>query len=353
MDRFLKSASQKSQSNFTSLAPAVCVIGRSGIGKTWAVHEALDHYIEITPDILKSKQDTLLFLDKIHGSNTPVVLDEYECVCDLVGIREIKAPPTRGVFIVVSQIPIKFDFEIYIYNFPVPTPEKIKQIFPDASEQSIAESNGDLRHVARSINFKSDRSDEFLSTKDFIARLVGRGSKVPPVDILNHAVSEPGNISSILHENYIDAENINLADAAQHFSDADIIENLVYKGEWQMFPYYIHSGCVLPAKEINHSLGPNLRPGSTWTKYQNACMRWKKLESIINKSPWPVNIEKIYFIRKFIEITDENTATQLLAEYNIEPSDLDVINHMNHHGKIKPKTISLLKKCLANTKKSS
>lgn len=328
-------------------------MGRSGIGKTWAVHAALDPCIELTPDILRSKQDTLTFLDKIRGTNTPVILDEYECVYDLVGVREIKEPPTRGLFVVVSQIPTKFDFNIEIYNFPVPTPEKIKTMFPDASEQSILESNGDLRYVIRSLSFKSDKSDEFLSTKDFVSRLVGRDSEVSPTDILNHAVAEPGNISSILHENYVDAKNIDLAATAQHFSDSDIIENLVYKGDWQLFPYYIHTGCVLPAKEINHTLGYNLRPGSTWTKYQNACMRWKKLEHIINKSPWPINVEKIYFIRKMLEISDEDTISTLLAEYNIEPSDLDVINHMNHHGKIKPKSISLIKKCLANMKKSS
>ena len=95
------------------------MLGRTGIGKTYAVHEALQgNYIELTEDILKSKQGTIDFLEKLKSTDTPVVLDEYESVCNLIGMREITNPPSAGKFVIISQIPIenKFDFSIIFTN---------------------------------------------------------------------------------------------------------------------------------------------------------------------------------------------------------------------------------------------
>ena len=65
MDRYFRNDLQKKDYEFTKLGRAVCVLGRTGIGKSWAVHDALDPCIEITPEILKSKNDTLDLLAKI------------------------------------------------------------------------------------------------------------------------------------------------------------------------------------------------------------------------------------------------------------------------------------------------
>lgn len=140
MDSFIKKKKQILNNNFTELGRCVCVLGRTGIGKTYAVHQALQgNYVELTEEILKSKQSTIDFLERLASSEAHVVLDEYESLYNLIGIREITKPPSAGKFIIISQVPIenKFDFEIVNYNFPVPTPEQIKKMFPGASEDLI------------------------------------------------------------------------------------------------------------------------------------------------------------------------------------------------------------------------
>ena len=89
MDRYLKKSRDNFEHEFTKLGPAVCVLGKSGIGKSWTVHNAIDPCVELTAEILSSKRSTLAFLERIQGTNIPVILDEYESVQDLVGIREI------------------------------------------------------------------------------------------------------------------------------------------------------------------------------------------------------------------------------------------------------------------------
>jgi len=347
MDRYLsKSVRQNFEPEFTKLGPAVCVMGKSGIGKTWAVRKTLEPYVELTTEILKSKQDTLEFLSKIKGTNSPVIIDEYECINDLVGLREITSPPTNGLFVVISQIPVKFDFEIITYNFPVPTPEEIKALFPSAKDEVIARCGGDLRWVQQSLTFKSDDRDDFQSPRDFLISLVSRTSTAPPAGVLGHPIQEPGNVASILHENYIDSKG-DLAKIADQLSVADVIESRVYAGDWELLSYFNIWGCIFPAIEINHTLSNNLRPGSTWTKYQNACMRSKKISSIATRIPHqPLCVDSLLLIRSQVEKGDFET----FFEYGLGPSDLDVMNHLSSLNKLKAKTIASLKKqCVANS----
>lgn len=342
MDRYLSKSKQKNDHEFTKLGPAVCIIGKTGIGKTWLVHKTFEQFIDLSPDILRSKQETLEFLTKIKNSTLPVVLDEYECVNELIGIREIKEPPTTGLFIVISQIPVKFDFEINVYNMPIKTIDEIKKLFPNADPQVIATCDGDLRVVSQSLEFKSDIRDTFQTPKDFLVSLVSKKSKVNPVKYIGHPVQEPGNIASILHENYPDGKGDH-ALIAQMFSEADVIETRVYGGDWELLHYFNLWGCIFPAVELNHSLGQKLRPGSTWTKYQNACMRAKRIENLSNRIPGKrLTYDELLILRDFAE--QENF--QILREYGLQPQDIDVLNHLSPYRKIKAKTVSFLKKCL-------
>jgi hypothetical protein len=345
MDRYLSTSKQKSELEFTKLGPAVCVMGKTGIGKTWAVRKALMPCIEITSDILKSKQETIDFLNKIQGSETPVIIDEYECIHDLIGLREITKPPTNGLFVVISQIPVKFDFEIVTYNFPILGPEAIKALFPDARDEVIAKCGGDLRWVRQSLTFKSDDRDDFQGPRDFLISLVSRTSNVNPVTFCGYPIQEPGNIASILHENYIDSKG-DLAKIADQLSVADVIESKVYGGDWELLSHFNIWACILPAVEIRHTLSNNLRPGSTWTKYQNACMRSKKIADASNRVPHhPLCLQSLLLIRSQVEKGDFST----FLEYGLGPSDLDVMNHLSPLNKLKAKTIASLKKqCVAH-----
>lgn len=346
MDRYFKKSPQKDGYEFTKLGPVVCVLGRSGIGKTWAVHDALDPCIELTAEILRSKQETLQFLDKIRGTNTPVVLDEYECVQDLVGIREITGPPTNGLFVIISQVPVKFDFEMNTYEFPVPDPVTIKRIVPGVSDETIRKSRGDLRFAFQSLAFQSDDKDEFQGARDFIESLVSVKSAANPVKFIGHPLHEPGNVTAILHENYIDSKKCDHALIIKHMSDAMILEDEIYEGNWELYPYYNFMGCILPAVSIGHTLKPPLRPGSVWTKHQSACARAKRIDAATHRrQDRSISLDEFLVLYKYAQQGD----VEILKEYQLKPQDLDVMNHLAYDPKhkIKPKNLTILKKELS------
>jgi hypothetical protein len=347
MDRFMKQhQKQILKENFTDLDQCVCVLGKTGIGKTYAVNKALGgHYIEIKPDILKCKQTTIDFLERVQYIDTPILLDEFETVQDLIGIREIRKPPTRGKFVIISQIPIenKFDFKIKTYDFPVPTAEELKKMFPAASDNLISKSKGDIRFVKRGIEFSSDDPDEFLSSDEFILKLVSKSQSDNPVQYVGVPIQEPGHVVSILQENYVDAHGINYAQVGEYMSVADLCETKVYEGEWQYLNYFNFFGCILPSVEIGHRLDPQkIRPGSTWTKYQNMCMRKKRLSQITDRTGRSIHFDTIMLLRKYAE----HEQVDKLQEYGVESKDIDVMNHLSPFGKLQPKLIRNLKKQL-------
>lgn len=344
MDRYLTKGPQKREYEFTKLGPAVCVLGRTGLGKTWAVHAALDPVAEITADILRSHQGTIDFLNKIEGTEINVILDEYECVQELVGLSEIKKRPTNGIFVVVSQIPPKFAFEMVTWEFPPYSPDEMRHIVPGVSDEAIHQSNGDIRFLIQSINFKGDYKDLFQGTKEFISSLVSDRSTLNPMKFLGCAVHEPGNVASILHENYVDAKGIRTDIVSEYFALADVYENRVYKGEWDLYQYCNMYGCVLPALEIGHRLKEPLRPGSTWTKYQHMCMRTKRISSMAQRVPGKkLTLDELMLLRTYAELGN----VEILKEYKFLPQDMDVMNHLNPLRKMKVKALASLKKSLA------
>lgn len=347
MDRYLTKTPQKSENDFAKLGRAVCLLGKSGIGKTWAAHKALGpKLVELTSEILRSRQDTNEFLDKIRGSEISILLDEYETLSDLVGLRDITEIPTNGQFIVTSQIVPKFDFEIAIHEFPVKTFAQIKELCPEATDENIKISNGDLRWVFRSLEFTSDSMDEFNSPREFVTELVSLYSKVNPVKFIGHPVCEPGNMASILNANYVDGpkNKMDLAEIAEYFSQADVIEDKVFSGSWDLLPYFNLFGCILPAISIGHTLKPPLKPGSSWTKYQNMCMRNKKIKTMSHRVPrLDLDLDALMLLRDMAE----GGNCEILKEYGIQPQDVDVMSHLSPIRKLKPKALSTIKKWLS------
>lgn len=325
----------------------MCVVGKTGIGKTWAVRDALGSFIEITPDILKSKQDTIDFLNKIRGTDMSVILDEYECAVGLIGLKEITEIPTSGMFIVISQIPVKFDFEIVIYNFPIPTHENIKRIVPNASDQIIDAADGDIQWVIQATNFKSDFKDDFHGPREFLGSLVSRTSDTDPCKFIGYPLIEPGNMASILNANYLDSPTVKYENVTEMFSQADIVDVLIYAGGWELLPYFNFWGCILPSIEIGHTLGSNLKPGSSWTKYQNMCMRRKKIRAMYERVPQTKqDLDGILLIMDYIE-KEQPKSIELMREYGFLREDIDVLNHLSPLRKLKAKTVCQIKKCVS------
>jgi hypothetical protein len=325
----------------------VCLVGKSGVGKTWAAHKALGpNLVELTSEILRCRHDTNEFLEKIRGTNIPVLLDEYETLSDLVGLRDLTEIPTLGQFIVTSQVVPKFDFEIEVLEFPEKTFEEIKALCPEATDENIQDSNGDLRRVFMSIEFNSDRRDDFNSPREFVTDLVSVYSKVNPVKFIGHPVCEPGNMASILNANYIDGpkNKLDLALIADYFSQADVIEDSVFSGSWELLPYFNLLGCILPAVAIGHTLKPPLKPGASWTKYQNICMRNKKIKAMSHRVPrLDLDVDALMLLRAKAEAGDY----ELLREYGIQPQDIDVMSHLSPLRKLKPKALNTIKKWLS------
>jgi hypothetical protein len=349
MDRYLTKNAQKYENDFPRV---VCLVGKSGIGKTWAAHKALGpNLVELTSEILRCRQDTNEFLEKIRGTNIPILLDEYETLSDLVGLRDLTEVPTMGQFIITSQVVPKFDFEIEVHEFPTKTFEEIKVLCPGATDENIHASKGDLRRVFMSLEFNSDRRDDFNSPREFVSSLVTMYSKVNPVKFIGHPVCEPGNMASILNANYIDGpKKLDFALIADYFSQADVIEDSVFSGSWDLLPYFNLLGCILPAVAIGHTLKSPLKPGSTWTKYQNICMRNKKIKAMSHRVPrLDLDVDALLLLRTKAEAGDY----ELLREYGIQPQDVDVMSHLSPLRKLKPKTLITIKKWLSQNQSSS
>lgn len=130
----------------------------------------------------------------------------------------------------------------------------------------------------------------------------------------------------------------------ESLSEAMIFESEIYRGNWDLYPYYNFLGCVLPAVHIGHTLKLPLRPGSVWTKHQSACARAKRLEALAQRVQGKrLTMDEILLLHTYAQKGD----VAMLKEYELKSQDLDVMNHLSLNNKIKPKDLAALKKSLA------
>jgi chromosomal replication initiation ATPase DnaA len=86
MDRFLKTKERKTPSQNFAEADVICLWGPPGIGKTHLVEQTGG--IWLGEDTLRSKQNTLEFIGRVRSADRAVIIDDFESVADLVGLRE-------------------------------------------------------------------------------------------------------------------------------------------------------------------------------------------------------------------------------------------------------------------------
>jgi len=268
----------------------MCFWGPPGIGKTHMAEKTGG--IWLGEDILRSKQATLDFIGRVRSTDRAVIIDNFEALADLVGLRELKGPPSRGQLFITAMKPIKLSFPVLNIEFPVPSPDKIfkivSEIRPDASPAAIRElagtANGSVRRVLRGLEFKTDAPDNFTETKKDLEVLFVKGVEgpLPSIDRLH----EHGYSWGVVQENYPDGPNLTLDDLAglaDMMSRADLVDEYIYKtGTWDLAPYFAVQAVFAPALILKKTL-KKLRPGSMWTKYQNFCMKKKKLDAIYEK----------------------------------------------------------------------
>lgn len=240
MDRFVIPVIKKDM--FLDAHKVICIFGPTGCGKTTWAKENLD-YIEVDEDILRSKESTNEFIERIRCLKRNILIDNFDGLLNTPGAPLfISAPVTKGSTILISKV--------YI---PGTVPHEMSG--PDYRQQNIG----------------VDQKDLFEDYPDIIKRHL-TCQNVSHLDLLRSIQSEHGNVMGIIHEN-INTIDPKIFDA---FSDADLIDTKMYDdGEWNLIPYFVHSGCVIPCTLINGSVSHKIRPATMWTKHMNACMNAK------------------------------------------------------------------------------
>lgn len=345
MDRIIKMHREKQAEPDAALLKVlnenknVYIWGPPGIGKTWSVCNMVYPIIHLDPETLRTKQATIEFLERSRVSNLRILLDDYDSVTDYVGLREITE--TDNIIRIGNQ-EYKFDNYVFCYRYPTKSHLELARIaktYGVESDEVIRKSQGDIRYI---INGTTDDKDVFWTPKDFVRSLLCKGYTRNPSDYVGHQIEEHGHVFDMIHDNYIDGD-VDPCQVLECLSIANIIDDRIYEGNWNLMPYFSVESCIRPAILINHTVpGPDIRPGSMWTKYQNMCMRTKKVENMCRRVPrHPLDIDALMVLRDMFE---KGQGYELIREYKLEPSDFDVLNHLCIIHKLKPKMLMALKK---------
>jgi len=351
MDRILRIKREKQSGPLYELIQEhkyIYIWGKTGIGKSHAVKKAFPKCIELDSNILKSKQQTIDLIERIRTSSEAVLIDEYESVEDLIGMREITGPISKGPLIIIGHEETLPNGKPFVYKFPVLPPYEIEKLLkcPESARASV-ECNGDIRYFYNLCLHGSSKKDEFMSARDVIHSLIHVTGTRKPESLIGEYLDEHGNMLGIIQENYVDSQEVDMISVTESLSNADVIDSKIYEGSWDSMCYFYNEGILIPSFYIGHSL-KDIRTASIWTKSLNIRMREKKIREMNNKNiHTQLKYEELVLIQKYCN-ADLDKARELLLEYNLDSSDLDVINHL---GKIKTKHLTILKKeCRERTK---
>ena len=340
MDAFLQSA-KKTRKESTRFLPGTvtCVYGKPGIGKTHFIAHEFDNCVHLDHNVLKGKQSTLDFFERLQYTSSPVVVDNWESICDLIGIREIKGPVSKGPLVIIAHTPIELTPETIMYEMPVMTPEQIEALAPNnlrAKELSVT-CRGDVRFFLRGLTHVSDTLDAFKTPREIVEDIL---MTPKPFEYMSKTLHEHGYVWAMIQENYVDTKGISIDTCArltESFSLADIYDQRIYAdGAWDnLMPYFILTGCVAPCAMLNQKLSTGrLRSGTLWTKFQNMCMRSKRIQET------RLGHDVLHVLRMYIE----RGHLELLDHYRLSASAIDVLNHIVIGQKLKPKIVETAKK---------
>lgn len=351
MDKFIKTSEKLSPFFENILCMAPCIVnvwGPTGSGKTWAIKNNFKNIFEIDGDILRSQGATARSIERAEASGCPVYIDDWEQVRECIGARLIQGPINSSVTIIVSTTPVQEDFAVTPVEWVRPPYEEVARAYcTDASRiaQCAAACSGNLHEFVSDLQFECvGKRDFFQTPREFIYNLLCKGGTESVGKWIGHTVHEPGYTWGVVQENYVDTPKKPLefyANAADNMSIAGLYDDKIYEGNWNLLPFFHLHACLIPAHHIDHSLTHTLRPGSLWTKYQNMCMRRKKLQNIFIKNySKRIDVDALMVIRDYCMKGD----LSLLDEYHIDSQDLDIMNHLAISKKFNTKVFSQLKK---------
>jgi hypothetical protein len=319
----------------------VYVYGRPGIGKTYTLNRIFPEFIEVTSEILKSKQSTTDFFERLESSVLPVVIDDYDSLEELVGLREISGVVSQGPLVIVGNKLATLEGKPYIYEFPpMPVHEIMKLASGSTVERNAILCQGDIRRFFQAVLYKSDDPDDFRSPKQVIESLIGLNGKDKTSTLFGNYFEEHGNMLGLIHQNYSNAAVSNLISITESLSLSDVIDTKLYEGDWHLLPYFFVEGIISTTFHIGHT-AETIQPASIWTKDLNMRMRDKKLRTIRNRIPeCSVGHDELTLIARYIN-SDPEKAKELARYYKLTSEDIDVINHLH---KLKTRNATLLKK---------
>lgn len=335
MDAFLTNRLTKNSNGPFAPGKITCVHGKPGTGKTHFVSTHLPRHVVLDHTILKSKQSTLDFMERLCWTDMPVVIDNWESIQVLVGTREVTKALSRGPTVIVSHtlvdIPDTIDWPMKVMS--------IDEILTatNTSDRSLAEKcHGDVRSYMIQLVNKSDTKDIFETPIEFVQQLLVHPR---PIDYFDRTVHEHGYTWGVIQDNYVDAKKISIEECAyvaESLSLGDVYDTVIYsEGAWDtLMPYFIESACIRPCTILNGRINiQRLRPGSLWSKFQNVCMRLKKIAST------RMDRDALTVIRKYIECEK----MEILKDYPLDPSAIDILNHLGT-PKLRPKLVDQAKK---------
>lgn len=353
MDAFVTIKSQKNPEVFgrTTLVKTImeyvnsgetlCIYGDIGVGKSYLVHSLIKG-VELSHGTN---------LDLLSHSSSHVIVDNVETEGTLWKEISTRKKLSRGTTIIITHSVKNVDFCDCVEIEPLSKElqlELVSEIYPSLSNKEfilecVNRAKGNLRNLFHYLE-KSDDKDIFLSPKDFIHMLLTEKGHTS----IGDNVEDHGYSWGIVHENYIDAKNINPDNVMNDISLADVYDTKIYDGSWELLPFFCHHGIMKPAIEINGTLNKEcIRPGSAWTKFNNFKMRQNRLVDIRNRSGKKLDVDSLLMIRTYC-IKDPDRAVELMVTYGMKPQDVDIMNHLAIKTKIKPKAVQSIKKKLKN-----
>jgi len=318
----------------------VCLLGGSGVGKSYACDRILKEYsfIDFENNILKSKVDTNHVLDKLKGSGTVLYFDDlnpeltgFGVVCDFIfNIEHIHGP-----ILINSRHSVRiqhiFSMKDVVY-FEVDGPNRRNEII--------------RAHCKNQYNLTIDYCDTEYSTKDNIYDLICEGGKGYK-RMMDTRMEEHGHTADVLFTNYKTDTIEGAAIVADAFSRSDVIDNKIYRGMWDAIPYFTIESCVFPSIHTKNSVKyEDLVPGAVWTKYCNQSLRDKQFKNLQGRHPsLRCDINFVSYFMSMATNKNTNDIISVCEEYCIESPDIDFMNHLVRK-KLKGKALSLVKKHL-------
>jgi len=343
----------------------MCIYGPSGCGKSCMIREILKEYsfVDFHIDFLKSKKETMDLLSSVSGTSSVLFFDDvypglagWNCIIEFFNKCKVTTGPI--IFVTREFERIKEEFEnIICIKTPVPTESELlhygKKVLKLSDESFIIYWKGNLRNFINSLSclsqfgLKTHFQDEFFSTTESIHDLICKGGRGHH-RFIGKGIEEHGHTMDLIFSNYKCDTIEDCARVADSLSRAEVVDNIIYAGNWDFLPYFTLDACIVPSKIVGNTIDKkDLVKGTSWTKHYNMKMREKQLENFKRRnSPSGLDIDSLTYICNILRVLSNDKCMDILKSYNIISSDLDLMNHIVFGNKLKGKKFVYLKKQL-------